>query len=87
MNFMTNFHESQASSSYPAIGNDQSLVVDGSSECDDIAFDPLKETYVEEIEVKVLDAAKSKLDRYLDDKCEPMRSKLNVLEWWKINAS
>ncbi|XP_031264254.1 zinc finger BED domain-containing protein RICESLEEPER 2-like [Pistacia vera] len=55
--------------------------------CDDIECDPSLDEYEEEMEVEVHDMTKSELEIYLEEKCLPVKSNLNILDWWKVNAA
>ncbi|XP_031257249.1 zinc finger BED domain-containing protein RICESLEEPER 2-like [Pistacia vera] len=82
---VSGFQESQTSCSSQITRIGQSLVTGVS--CDEIAYDPSLDEYEEEMEVEIHDMTKSELDIYLEEKCLPMKSNLNILDWWKANAA
>ncbi|XP_031254027.1 zinc finger BED domain-containing protein RICESLEEPER 2-like [Pistacia vera] len=85
MEVVSSFQESQTYCSSQIIGIGQSSVT--SVSCDETAYNPSLDEYEEEMEVEVHDMTKSELDIYLEEKCLPVKSNLNILDWWKVNAA
>ncbi|XP_031266505.1 zinc finger BED domain-containing protein RICESLEEPER 2-like [Pistacia vera] len=82
---VSSLEESQASSSFQPTGIDQSLAVDVGND-DDSGFDYDQE-FLEEMRENIQDENKTELERYLEEKSKPIKSDLNVLDWWKLNTS
>ncbi|XP_031257950.1 zinc finger BED domain-containing protein RICESLEEPER 2-like [Pistacia vera] len=82
---VSGFQESQTSCSSQITEIGQSSVIGVS--CDEIAYDPSLDEYEEEMEVEIHDMTKSELDIYLKEKRLPLKSNLNILDWWKANAA
>ncbi|XP_031251250.1 zinc finger BED domain-containing protein RICESLEEPER 2-like [Pistacia vera] len=74
----------QASISFPPMGTNQSSVGVVASDAT-VKYHPFKDAFLEEMDVGVVDDNKSELEQYLEEKCEPMKCELSVLDWWKAN--
>ncbi|XP_031284418.1 zinc finger BED domain-containing protein RICESLEEPER 2-like [Pistacia vera] len=81
---VSSFQESQVSTSSQPTEIGQSSVTGVS--CDDSDYDPSLDEYEEEMKIEVHDMTKSELEIYLEEKCLLVKSNLNILDWWKVNA-
>ncbi|XP_031272528.1 zinc finger BED domain-containing protein RICESLEEPER 1-like [Pistacia vera] len=87
LDFMTDLpqlEQDQASSSFPPMGTNQSLDCVVASNAI-VKYHPIKDAFLKEMDVGVLDVNKLELEQYLEEKRETLKCELSIFNWWKAN--